>query len=753
MNFLQPWMLLALPLAAIPIIIHLVNQRRFQTVPWAAMRFLLDATKMSSGYTKLRQWLILAMRTLALAALILFTARPLTSGLLALLGGDANRVAIVLLDRSPSMAEIPNGALNSKLEQGIDQLAETFKTLGIQRIVQIDPLAEKPEEFPSVTQWLRAAPRDAWSATSDIPGQLEKALLYAKNNPSGNTMVWLCSDMRDSDWKSQDGRWKGVQDGFRALGPSIRFSILDLSQNDPNPTAANRSIRTTEVRRVESETGPELALSLRIEQAGLSSPAPGTSGNGGADNSADNSVSIPVEITVGSNRSVVEVPMQGNAAQLTDHRIPLEKDFTSDANTNTNNSASDNATTNSIAGSTKTAPAARGFGSVRIPSDSNPSDDTAYFVFEPAPARRALLISETPELVQAIELCASISPEQSVRCEAELASLSQFESTDLSDVALIVWHENLPSGKALETLSKFVASGGQLLLLPPESPDQSEAFGVKWSSWEALDASEAPAGKIAAPTGNAGTPANNSDSTDNLEGSAGNAQSGADRIARIAQWQNDSQLLSNTLNGAPLPVGQLGIRRLCGLSGNLEPLATLPSGKPFLASVTLSAEQALPIMLCATTPSDRDSTLAGDGVVLYVTIQRLLAIGASRVGTTRNALAGTEHRTVDASSKMSLGNDEAPSNEYPMHAGVYATDENLVAIHRDEAEDLPRVVENSSLERLFGDLAWAKISASKKASSLVQEVWRWFVVAMLFALLLEALLCLPKVNKKRPSQA
>ena len=739
MNFLQPWMLLALPLAAIPIIIHLVNQRRFQTVPWAAMRFLLDATKMSSGYTKLRQWLILAMRTLALAALILFTARPLTSGLLALLGGDANRVAIVLLDRSPSMAEIPTGALNSKLEQGIDQLAETFKTLGIQRIVQIDPLAEKPEEFPSVTQWLRAAPRDAWSATSDIPGQLEKALLYAKNNPSGNTMVWLCSDMRDSDWKSQDGRWKGVQDGFRALGPSIRFSILDLSQNDLNPTAANRSIRTTEVRRVEAETGPELALSLRIEQADASLPAQGTTGNKSTGNNSgdksvdkttENTINIPVEITVGSNRSVVEVPMQGNSAQLTDYRIPLEKDFTSDAN----------------AGSTKTDPAARGFGSVRIPSDSNPSDDTAYFVFEPAPARRALLISETPELVQAIELCASISPEQSVRCEAELASLSQFESTDLSDVALIVWQENLPTGKSLETLSKFVSSGGQLLLLPPENPDQSEAFGVQWSSWEALDASEAP-------VGNAAAPVNNSESTDNLEGNAGNAQAGSDRIARIAQWQNDSQLLSNTLNGAPLPIGQLGIRRLCGLTGNLEPLATLPSGKPFLASVTLSAEQAHPIMLCATTPSDRDSTLAGDGVVLYVTIQRLLAIGASRVGTTRNALAGTDHRAVDASSKMSLGNDEAPSNEYPMHAGVYATDETLVAIHRDETEDLPRVVETPVLERLFGDLAWAKISASKKASSLVQEVWRWFVVAMLMALLLEALLCLPKVNKKRPSQA
>ena len=75
MNFMQPWMLIALPLVLIPIIIHLVNQRRFQTVPWAAMRFLLEASKMSSGYTKLRQWLILAMRTLALLALVVRRSR------------------------------------------------------------------------------------------------------------------------------------------------------------------------------------------------------------------------------------------------------------------------------------------------------------------------------------------------------------------------------------------------------------------------------------------------------------------------------------------------------------------------------------------------------------------------------------------------------------------------------------------------------------------------------------------------------
>ena len=35
MSFLQPWMLAALPIAALPVIIHLINQRRFQSIDWA----------------------------------------------------------------------------------------------------------------------------------------------------------------------------------------------------------------------------------------------------------------------------------------------------------------------------------------------------------------------------------------------------------------------------------------------------------------------------------------------------------------------------------------------------------------------------------------------------------------------------------------------------------------------------------------------------------------------------------------------
>ena len=54
---------------ALPIIIHLINQRRYQTVQWAAMMFLLAANRMSRGYARLRQWLIMAMRMAAIAGL------------------------------------------------------------------------------------------------------------------------------------------------------------------------------------------------------------------------------------------------------------------------------------------------------------------------------------------------------------------------------------------------------------------------------------------------------------------------------------------------------------------------------------------------------------------------------------------------------------------------------------------------------------------------------------------------------------
>ena len=110
------WFLLA---AAVPIAIHLLNRRRHKTIQWAAMQFLLKATRESRGKKKLRHILILTCRALGIAALAFAAARPIISGLSA---GAAGRsipscfcsTAPPRWKRSPAMASSRGARSSSK---------------------------------------------------------------------------------------------------------------------------------------------------------------------------------------------------------------------------------------------------------------------------------------------------------------------------------------------------------------------------------------------------------------------------------------------------------------------------------------------------------------------------------------------------------------------------------------------------------------------------------------------------------------
>src|SRR5947209_11107391 len=69
--FGDPFSVLATAAGAVsvPIIIHLLNRKRFKVVIWAAMRFLLAAQKKNSRRMRLEQLLLLAVRCLLLLLL------------------------------------------------------------------------------------------------------------------------------------------------------------------------------------------------------------------------------------------------------------------------------------------------------------------------------------------------------------------------------------------------------------------------------------------------------------------------------------------------------------------------------------------------------------------------------------------------------------------------------------------------------------------------------------------------------------
>src|SRR5688572_3368694 len=74
--FLNPLMLAGLGAVSIPIIIHLLNRRKFERVVWAAMRFVKLSVEKNQRRIKIEDMLLLILRCALLILLALALARP-----------------------------------------------------------------------------------------------------------------------------------------------------------------------------------------------------------------------------------------------------------------------------------------------------------------------------------------------------------------------------------------------------------------------------------------------------------------------------------------------------------------------------------------------------------------------------------------------------------------------------------------------------------------------------------------------------
>ena len=662
MSFLQPWMLFALPLAAIPIIIHLINQRRYQTKQWAAMMFLLSANRMTRGYARVRQWLILLLRAVAIAALVIAIGRPLASGSLG--GGIIGSVAgsgtgntIVLLDRSPSMQERDGAATLTKLQTGIAQLTETLRTMGVGRVVLIESNRALPQELElpdALLELPQAGPSDG---SADMPAMMLAALDYIKANELGQTEVWICSDLRDHDWRAKDGRWASLREAYLELGRRVRFRLLAY----PRVADANRWVRVDDVRLDDRQGEAFVSLSLKIE--------------GDAEAAGAAPELIPATIELDGARSTVDVSFDGAVGEVKGHRIAVPKGMT------------------------------RGWGRVSTAADAGPADDDFYFTFDTAPQRRTVIVTADAEVGRVLRLAAEIASQEDVQSVAEIVAPEALASIQWEGVSLVLWQGAFDATGSDPGLMSFVDRGGQVIFFPPDSLDNAATtalpLGMKWGQWnEPRDA------------------------------------------AVVGSWRGDADLLGNTLAGAALPVGSLRINRFASLEGEATALATLEGGSPLLARV---ASPRGGIYICTTTPRASDSSLATDGVVLYVMVQRALESGAKALQSAGQLNAG-EMAADKANAWKPLA--ERPgrlSTERAFTAGVYADDDRWWAVNRSAAEDRRAVLNDEQVDQLFQGLVLARVNEQAGASSsLVEEIWRAFLVVMLAAMIGEACLCLPR---------
>jgi hypothetical protein len=103
-GFLSPWLMAAGGAAtSIPIIIHLLNKRKFRIIIWAAMEWLLAAQRRNARRLKFHRWLLLAIRCLAILLIAAGIAQLVlqTTAIGSLLGEQ--HAVIIIWDDSYSM--------------------------------------------------------------------------------------------------------------------------------------------------------------------------------------------------------------------------------------------------------------------------------------------------------------------------------------------------------------------------------------------------------------------------------------------------------------------------------------------------------------------------------------------------------------------------------------------------------------------------------------------------------------------------
>ena len=104
MNFLFPTFLFGLSAIAIPIIIHLFNFRKYKKIYFTNVQFLKELKHESDSKSKLKEWIILLLRILAISSLVFAFAQPfIPSDKKVSLG---QKIVSVYVDNSFSMENI-----------------------------------------------------------------------------------------------------------------------------------------------------------------------------------------------------------------------------------------------------------------------------------------------------------------------------------------------------------------------------------------------------------------------------------------------------------------------------------------------------------------------------------------------------------------------------------------------------------------------------------------------------------------------
>lgn len=400
-----------------PLFLHLFNLRRPRTVDFSSLDFVKEVQETAVQRVRIKEWLLLALRMLAIACLVLAFAQPTLTGEFASVGASVPTAHALVVDNSLSMqgrAEQGGSALDRAKVRG-EGILETVRE---DDDVVVWPTAREGEGRPSVGTNLSVA-REALSTLETRGGatSLGRAVIEAAQaaaaSEASRTVVYATGDLQRS-----------------TLADSIPTQVPDGVQ----------------VRLLPVETRP--STNVGVQDVTVTSPI------------AEVGQPVQIEATL---VNYGEEPLSSYvvSAYLEDERVAQ-------------------ATTTLEPGLETTVsftvtPQQRGWlgGAVETEDDDFPPDDRHHFTLNVPKERRVLVVRGTGQETQYVDLALS-SEMIADRIAFETTSIDEtaLASADLGqyDSVLLVGPESLSSGE-IEALVRYVDRGGGILFFPSDQAD------------------------------------------------------------------------------------------------------------------------------------------------------------------------------------------------------------------------------------------------------------------------------------------
>lgn len=213
--FLYPIYLYGLIAASLPLVIHLLSRRRLKRVRFPAVRFVLLSQKRISRSYRLRHWLLLLLRTLAVILLALLLANPVFQTGAGLFAGGGSVSLVVLLDNSLSMTWSGDGNGFKQAKEAARLLIASLNdgdraALVPTNISAREPLRLKGEKEVLLKELERL---EITAGTANFSAALGTAYELL-NVPAGQKEIRLITDLALTGWD--------------------QFSISSLKQVDPS---------------------------------------------------------------------------------------------------------------------------------------------------------------------------------------------------------------------------------------------------------------------------------------------------------------------------------------------------------------------------------------------------------------------------------------------------------------------------------------------------------------------------------------